>query len=93
MDGTHGRIWWSELMTRDPRGARKFYADLTMDVFDHAADGRDYHVASRDGQPVAGIMDMTDLPGMREFRRTGSPISQWRMWMRRCGRHATAAAP
>lgn len=65
MDGDHGKVWWSELMTRDPEGARRFYAALAGWTFSTMpTDGRDYHVASRDGQPVAGIMDMADLPGM-----------------------------
>jgi uncharacterized protein len=65
MDSAHGKIWWSELMTRDPGGAQRFYAALTGWTFSTMpADGREYHVASRDGQPVAGIMDMADLPGM-----------------------------
>ncbi len=65
MDSTHGTIWWSELMTRDPGAARRFYAALAGWTFSTMpADVWEYHVASRDGRPVAGIMDMADLPGM-----------------------------
>ena len=65
MDSTHGRIWWSELMTRDVAAARKYYESLAGWTFATMPmpDG-DYHLASRDGVPIAGIMDMTGVPGM-----------------------------
>ncbi len=65
MDDRHGTIWWSELMTRAPDRARSFYADLAGWTYSTMpADGRDYHVAHHGSRPVAGIMDITDLPGM-----------------------------
>jgi len=65
MDSTHGRIWWSELMTRDVAAARKYYESLAGWTFSTMPmpDG-DYHLANRDGVPIAGIMDMTGVPGM-----------------------------
>lgn len=65
MSETHGRIWWSELMTRDVAAARAYYtATCGWSFADMPMEGGSYFVASRMGQPVAGIMDMTGLPGM-----------------------------
>ncbi|MCA8884230.1 MAG: VOC family protein [Rhodobacteraceae bacterium] len=58
----HGRVWWSELMTRDVPGAVEFYETVcgwtvaTMDMPEGP-----YRVCHADGVPVAGIMDMTPL--------------------------------
>lgn len=68
MSAKHGYIAWSELMTRDIAAARAYYTDvcgwdyhaMTMD------DGTDYLVALSDGQEVAGIMDMADVPGFED---------------------------
>lgn len=67
MSGNHGKIWWSELMTRDVEGACAYYAATCGWVFETMPmEGGSYYVANVDGQPVAGIMDMTGLPGMDE---------------------------
>ena len=66
MSDTHGKIWWSELMTRDVDAAKAYYAatcgwgfeDMPMEG------GDDYLCAMQGGRPTAGIMDMSDLPGM-----------------------------
>ncbi|RMH42745.1 MAG: VOC family protein [Alphaproteobacteria bacterium] len=61
----HGKIWWSELLTRDPAAARDYYAEVAGWTFETMPMGeREYFVASRHGAPVAGIMDMTGVPGM-----------------------------
>ncbi|MCL4189219.1 MAG: VOC family protein [Rhodobacteraceae bacterium] len=65
MTERHGTVWWSELMTRDVVAARDYYAAVcgwewaTMPM----SDG-DYHVASRGGRMIAGMMDITAMPGM-----------------------------
>jgi predicted enzyme related to lactoylglutathione lyase len=65
MSDTHGKIWWSELMTRDVDAALRYYRDVAGWVFSETPMGSEtYHVASRNGQPVAGVMDMTNAPGM-----------------------------
>lgn len=65
MESTHGLIWWSELMTRDPARARDYYAALTGWTFTAMpTSGGTYEVANREGRPVAGIMDISGLPGM-----------------------------
>jgi hypothetical protein len=66
MSGTHGAIWWSELMTRNPKAARGYYGALCGWSWDtmKMEDGSDYHVASRGGRPIAGVMDVTGMPGM-----------------------------
>jgi predicted enzyme related to lactoylglutathione lyase len=65
MDSTHGMIWWSELMTRDVPTARRYYEALAGWSFSTVPMGEDsYHLASRNGQPIAGMMDMSTMPGM-----------------------------
>ena len=65
MSETHGKIWWSELMTRDAEGACAYYAATCGWTFDRMPmQGSVYHVAMAQGQPVAGIIDMTGMPGM-----------------------------
>lgn len=65
MSERHGTVWWSELMTRDVAAARDYYAQVcgwewaTMPM----SDG-DYHVASRNGRMVAGMMDIAAMAGM-----------------------------
>jgi predicted enzyme related to lactoylglutathione lyase len=64
MDSTHGMIWWSELMTRDVAAARSFYEALAGWRFSAVPMGEDtYHIASRNGVPIAGIMDMGKMLG------------------------------
>ena len=63
----HGKIWWTELLTRDVAAAKAYYAarlgwtceDMPM------ADGGTYTVAMRGGAPTAGISDLADF-GMPE---------------------------
>ncbi len=65
MSGHHGKVWWSELWTRDPVGARGYYAALTGWTFgEMPVEGGVYHVASRNGEMTAGIMDISGMPGM-----------------------------
>ena len=65
MGSTHGMIWWSELMTRDVAAARRYYEALAGWSFSTMPMGEDsYHLASRNGQPIAGMMDMSKAPGM-----------------------------
>ncbi len=65
MDSIHGMIWWSELMTRDVPTARRYYEALAGWSFSTVPMGEDsYHLASRNGQPIAGMMDMSTMPGM-----------------------------
>ncbi|KAG1715356.1 putative glyoxylase CFP32 [Nymphon striatum] len=65
MSDTHGLVWWSELMTRDPEGAKKYYSETCGWTFETMPmEEGDYHVASAQGKMVAGVMDMTGLPGM-----------------------------
>lgn len=67
MSKPHGTVHWSELMTRDVAGAKAFYTALCGWEFEvmPMEDG-EYHLAMQDGVPVAGIMDMTGMPGMDE---------------------------
>jgi predicted enzyme related to lactoylglutathione lyase len=65
MDANHGRVWWSELWTRDPAGAKDYYGQVAGWTFAEMpmAEGP-YHIASRNGEMTAGIMDLTGMPGM-----------------------------
>lgn len=65
MSDMHGAIWWSELMTRGVEPAKAYYGAVCGWSWETMPMGEgDYHVASANGRPVAGAMDMSDLPGM-----------------------------
>ncbi len=67
MSETHGTVIWSELMTRDVEGARRYYADRLgwrIEAMPMAGDAGDYLVAFRGDEMVAGLVDMTAMPGM-----------------------------
>jgi predicted enzyme related to lactoylglutathione lyase len=65
MSETHGRIIWSELMTRDPEAAKAYFGKVAGWTYEAMtmAEGT-YHVASTGGAMVAGIMNIADMPGM-----------------------------
>ena len=60
-----GYVAWSELMTHDTKAVRDYYAATCGWTFQtmKMENGQDYFVAMRDGQGVAGIMDMAGIPG------------------------------
>ncbi len=63
----HGKIWWNELMTRDIEKAKAYYADLCGWSFDQMPDPDTngvYYIAMKDGQPVGGMMDMSQLENL-----------------------------
>ena len=57
---SHGHFHWNELMTRDVEKAKKFYADTLGWTFEgmEMPDGT-YWIATIDGEPVAGIFDIS----------------------------------
>ena len=58
---THGDFSWSELLTYDVDGAKKFYAELlgwTMDDQPIGEGAGSYTILRADGRPVGGIMKM-----------------------------------
>ena len=60
----NGTVVWSELMTTEVEKAKAFYGrtlGLGFEAFGDGAEG--YWLATRDGKPVWGIMDMTGKPG------------------------------
>lgn len=61
MAWSHGKFHWNELMTRDPARAKKFYTDTMGWTFDAMPmpDGGTYWVASSNGEPTAGIFDIS----------------------------------
>ncbi len=58
----HGHFFWNELMTRDLEGAKAFYGAQIGWAFDAMPmpEGGTYWVCKIDGQPVAGILDMSE---------------------------------
>lgn len=61
--GPHGKFYWNELLTDDVDKARAFYGATLGWTFSEMpmADGGTYHVATLGEEPVAGLMDKTDL--------------------------------
>ncbi len=59
-----GTVLWSELMTSEVEKAKAFYGKtlgITFEAFGDSNPG--YWLATIDGRPVWGIMDMTRKPG------------------------------
>jgi predicted enzyme related to lactoylglutathione lyase len=58
---SHGEFYWNELRTRDAERAMRFYADTVGWSFDTSCtpDGHSYWVATQDGKPVAGLLQLT----------------------------------
>jgi predicted enzyme related to lactoylglutathione lyase len=61
MAAEHGTFYWNELMTRDVERAKKFYAQTIGWTFEAmpTPDGSTYWLANMDGEPVAGIFDIS----------------------------------
>ena len=62
MRGSHGTFYWNELMTRDVEGAKKFYADTlgwSYDAMPMPGGAGTYWLATMDGEPVGGILDIS----------------------------------
>ncbi|MGC2123661.1 MAG: VOC family protein [Xanthobacteraceae bacterium] len=61
MRGTHGTLYWNELMTRDVARAKAFYADTIGWTYDAMPmpGGGTYWVAKMNDAPVAGIFDIS----------------------------------
>ncbi|WP_028572499.1 VOC family protein [Desulfonatronum lacustre] len=56
---TNGAFSWSELLTSDVEGAKKFYGDLLgWEIEDMPMEGMDYTVVKAGGEEVGGIMAM-----------------------------------
>jgi predicted enzyme related to lactoylglutathione lyase len=59
--GSHGTFYWNELMTRDVKRAKKFYADTLGWSFDAMPmpGGGSYWIAKAGEEPVGGIFDIS----------------------------------
>lgn len=69
MSGNHGKVWWTELMTRDVQGAMKYYGNTcgwTFETMPMEDQSGDYYVANLNGAPVAGIMDMAPMDHLKD---------------------------
>ncbi len=69
MDTTHGTVYWTELMTRDYDGARKFYGEVCGWTYSHMEGMEDSYAIAHvsDGPPVAGIGDMDEMQLEKEI--------------------------
>ena len=64
---SHGTVAWTEFNTFDVAGARAFYGAVfgwEFEAMPHQ-DGSEYTICKKDGQPVAGIFDMTPVPMLK----------------------------
>lgn len=64
----HGKVWWSELNTRDVGGAKSYYGRVCGWTFESMPmdEGEDYVVAMQDGRPVAGFFPLDNLPELKD---------------------------
>ena len=61
--GPHGKFYWNELLTDDVEKAQAFYSATLGWTFSEmpTGGGHAYYVATLGGEPVAGMMDKTDI--------------------------------
>ena len=65
MSFTHGQIHWNELATHDVEAAVAYYKDVMgWDIQTEDMPDGPYHMGVMDGQPMAGIYDITQIPDM-----------------------------
>lgn len=64
MPGHHGKVWWSELNTRDVEAAKSYYGKICGWDFETMPmdNGSDYIVAMQGGKPVAGVFSLNEMP-------------------------------
>lgn len=69
MTDFHGKIWWSELMTRDVEAARDYYQSVCGWTITGMPmpNNETYYLCKLGDQPVAGIMDMGHLTHMADI--------------------------
>ena len=69
MSENHGKVWWTELMTRDVQGAVKYYTDVcgwSWDTMPMQDGSGDYYLGKVGGAPMAGVMDMSPLEHLKD---------------------------
>jgi len=67
MSDNHGKVWWSELMTRDVKAALDYYAATCGWTYDEMPmEEGIYYLAKLPGAsvPVAGLMDMSGMKNL-----------------------------
>lgn len=65
----HGTILWTELMTRDLPKAMAYYTEICGWEYNQMPDpdtGGTYYVAMKDGQSVAGLMDISAMEALND---------------------------
>lgn len=63
MSETHGRVHWTELMTRDVEGAKRYYEKVCGWTFTSVPMGPgnpEYTLGMKDDMPVVGVMPLGD---------------------------------
>ncbi|TCO72809.1 VOC family protein [Rhodovulum euryhalinum] len=68
MSQNHGKVWWTELMTRDVPGALAYYRTVCGWHFEPMPMGAGvYQVGHRGDQPVVGVMDLASIEGSEDL--------------------------
>ena len=68
MSTIHGTVWWNELMTRDVPATKRYYEDVCGWQWETVPmPPGEYHIASAHGRRIAGMMDMSGLPGQEDL--------------------------
>ena len=68
MSESHGKIFWTELMTRDLEGAKKFYADIcgwTFGNMEHMEGMEDTYNLAFGKDPATAICGIGDMDKMQ----------------------------
>lgn len=70
MTEASGAIWWNELMTRDVNRALSYYERVAGWRWDTMPSGEsfgDYHLAVKNGRPIAGCVDMSGVDFLHSY--------------------------
>lgn len=71
MTATTTGVWWNELMTRDVERALDYYESVLGWRFEQTPFGDDfghYHLAFRNGRPVAGCVDISSVEYLSPYK-------------------------
>ncbi|WP_204113402.1 VOC family protein [Shimia biformata] len=79
MSKTHGMVWWSELMTRDIKGALDYYTKTCGWEIDQMPMGDDgtYYIGKAHGTMITGMMDMTGMEKMPGMEHLAQVPAHW----------------
>lgn len=67
MSQNHGKVWWTELRTRDVQGALQYYKTVCGWHFEQVPLGTaPYYMGKCGGDPVVGVVDIRGQKGMED---------------------------